>query len=142
MLEKGVRIILQFEKILICISCAILICAMTAKAKHTCTCDNLISAHQNSARGRQSAQLALLKYSHFFLALRYLVAIYRMSCTNMNDIGCLCPHAWADLKHRHALYHSKIPAASAISTSYECYIRNRFKSVFRAIKPDILRHSP
>ena len=23
----------------------------------------------------------------------------------------LCRHAWADLKHCHALYHSKIPAA-------------------------------
>ena len=40
-----------------------------------------------------------------------------------------------ELKHRHALYRSKIPAASAISTSYECYIRKRFKPVFRAIKP-------
>ena len=56
---------------LICISCAILICATTAKAKHTRVCDNLISVHQNSARGKQRAQLALLKYSHFFLALRY-----------------------------------------------------------------------
>ena len=54
----------------------------------------------------------------------------------------LCRHAWSDLKHRHALYHSKIPAASAISTSYECYIRNQFKPFFRAIKPEILRHSP
>ena len=27
-------------------------------------------------------------------------------------------------------------------TSYECYIRNRFKPVFRAIKPEFLRHSP
>ena len=43
---------------------------------------------------------------------------------------------------RHYNYHSKIPAASAISTSYECYIRNWFKSFFRAIKTEILRHSP
>ena len=50
------------------ISCAILICATTAKVKHKRMCDNLISAHQNSARGKQRAQLALLKYSHFFLA--------------------------------------------------------------------------
>ena len=45
---------------------------------------------------------------------------------------------------RYTVYHSKIPAASAIyiSTFYECYIRNRFKQVFRAIKTEILRHSP
>ena len=57
---------------LICISYAISICATTAKAKHTHMCDNLISAHQNSARGKQRTQLALLKYSHFFLALLYI----------------------------------------------------------------------
>ena len=45
-------------------------------------------------------------------------------------------------KQRHALCHSKIPAASAISTFYECYIRNLFKPVFRALKPEILHHSP
>ena len=39
-------------------------------------------------------------------------------------------------------YHSKKLTTRAISTSYECYIRNRFKPVFRAIKPEILRHSP
>ena len=54
----------------------------------------------------------------------------------------LCRHAWADLKHHHALYHSKIPAGSAISTSYKCYFGNQFKSVFRTIKPEILHHSP
>ena len=54
----------------------------------------------------------------------------------------LCRHAWSDLKHHHALYRSKIPTASAISTSYEYYIRNRFKPVFRKIKPEILCHSP
>ena len=57
---------------LICISYAISICATTAKAKHTRMCDNLISAHQNSVRGKQRTQLALLKYSHFFLALLYI----------------------------------------------------------------------
>ena len=51
-------------------------------------------------------------------------------------------HAWVDLKHLHTLYHSKIPAVSAISTFYECYIRNWFKPFFRAIKPEILHHSP
>ena len=80
MLEKSVIIILcDLKKLLICISCAILICATTAKAKHTRMCDNLISAHQNSARGKQRAQLALLKYSHFFLALRYRASRSRAS---------------------------------------------------------------
>ena len=73
MLEKSVRIILcDLNKIAhLHIVCAILICATTAKTKHTRMCDNLISVHQNSVRGKQRAQLALLKYSHFFLALRY-----------------------------------------------------------------------
>ena len=71
MLEKSARIILcDLNKLLVCISFAILICATTAKAKHTRMCDNLISVYQNSARGKQRTQLALLKYSHFFLALR------------------------------------------------------------------------
>ena len=34
----------------------------------------------------------------------------------------LCRHALVDLKCRHALYEGEIPAARAISTSYECYI--------------------
>ena len=58
--------IVRFEqkKLLNCISCAILICAPTAKAKHTRMRDNLISTHQNSARGKQRTQLTLLlKYS-------------------------------------------------------------------------------
>ena len=49
--------------------CAILICATTAKAKHTCMCNNLISV-QKSARGKQRTQLALLKYSLFFSSIR------------------------------------------------------------------------
>ena len=31
----------------------------------------------------------------------------------------LCRHAWADLKHRHALYRGKIPAVSAMSVISE-----------------------
>ena len=41
-----------------------------------------------------------------------------------------------------ATHYIRVPAASAISTSYQCYIRNRFKPVLSAIKPEILRHSP
>ena len=50
MLEKSARIILcDLNKIAhLHIVCAILICATTAKAKHTRMRDNLISVHQNS----------------------------------------------------------------------------------------------
>ena len=73
MLEKSARIILcDLNKIAHLHIVCILICATTAKAKHTCMCNILISAHQNSAWGKQRAQLALLRYLHFFLALRYI----------------------------------------------------------------------
>ena len=56
MIEKSARIILcDLNKIAhLHIVCAILICATTAKAKHTHMCDNLISAHQNSVRGNST----------------------------------------------------------------------------------------
>ena len=73
-------------------------------------------------------------YSTQVYIIIYIPEVYS---TQVYIHNYLCRHAWADLKHRHALYRSKIPAASAISISYERYIRNRFKPVFRAIKPEI-----
>ena len=74
-------------------------------------------------------------YYRAVIANTHIKNIYR-------DMYIFGRHVWADQKHRHALYRSKIRAVRAISTFYECYIRKWFKSVFRAIKPEILRHSP
>ena len=49
-------------------------------------CDNLISAHQNSARGKQRAQLALLKYSHFFLAYGISATEYAPGVDNTSSV--------------------------------------------------------
>ena len=68
------------------IMCAILICATTAKAKHMRMCDNLISAHQNNARGKQ---LALLKYSH-----REVQLSPRMYVTQLYSLPCLQKRVW------------------------------------------------
>ena len=55
-------------------------------------CNNLISTHQNSARGKQLAQLALLKYSHFFLALRYEVStpFLLLESTKVDSMMIVC----------------------------------------------------
>ena len=45
----------------------------------------------------------------------------RVLYVQLNIYIFMCRHAWADQKHRHALYRKKIPTASAISTSYVCY---------------------
>ena len=47
----------------------ILICAATAKAKHTRMCDNLISVHQNCVRGKQRAQLSTIKVLALFSSI-------------------------------------------------------------------------
>ena len=68
MLEKSARIILcVLTKIAhLHIVCDFNLCDDSQDQAHTRMCDNLISAHQNSAGGKQRAQIALIKYLHFF----------------------------------------------------------------------------
>ena len=57
----------------------------------------------------------------------YSYEVYRLYDSAMHNYNhryyTLCRHSWADQKHRHALYHSKISAASAI------IINNNYNSI-------------